>query len=493
MQDTFNIPPITVLLMQGDNEKQNAQTETPPNNYQTSMHFSQLSPSQENRFQVDSSIPTISSTRVFVGLEVDNEAARGTARPASRPDSTNTAAPSFTLLASTRSSSRRVSLDSSESTAAVGMTEDELITYLNVDSLGLTTQSPVQFQQHHSPNLAFPVPQSEILNANSPAQQQFLIFPDHTVFSNLMDYSNVPHPSPVTTTVQSRPYYHNYYHHPLIRPPTPTNLHLPSHHQHHQEQQYQEPIQQHFQSHILHQQFQNPHLLQILPYPFQNNNTPISFFSSSPPHTTTPVPSTSSFLAAPRNSAISTNATQVTISSPLATVSSSTLNAPPSSPSQSSSPPFSPSSSSKIYSMRRLRRHSRRHITTTKTQIHSISSLQTSDSSSKGTTTHGDTRTRQYECATCHNRFLRRQDLFRHESTHSNARNFLCGFGCGAAFGRSDGATRHMRKRSCRFATTARGPAIVVASNMLAAAVEEVDKKVGLRDEDCEDGEDEEC
>ncbi|KAJ3114112.1 hypothetical protein HK100_001763 [Physocladia obscura] len=64
---------------------------------------------------------------------------------------------------------------------------------------------------------------------------------------------------------------------------------------------------------------------------------------------------------------------------------------------------------------------------------------------------HDDARPRNYICATCGNAFLRRQDLLRHETTHSTERAFTCGYGCGATFARSDGVTRHMRKGSCAF------------------------------------------
>ncbi|KAJ3386784.1 Zinc finger protein plag1 [Entophlyctis sp. JEL0112] len=61
-----------------------------------------------------------------------------------------------------------------------------------------------------------------------------------------------------------------------------------------------------------------------------------------------------------------------------------------------------------------------------------------------------DPRPRNHVCETCGNRFLRRQDLRRHATTHSSAREFVCSFGCGAAFGRSDGLTRHERWGKCK-------------------------------------------
>ncbi|KAJ3212675.1 hypothetical protein HDU82_007753 [Entophlyctis luteolus] len=58
-------------------------------------------------------------------------------------------------------------------------------------------------------------------------------------------------------------------------------------------------------------------------------------------------------------------------------------------------------------------------------------------------------RPRNHACSECGNRFLRRQDLQRHATTHSAARVFVCPFGCTASFGRSDGLTRHMRRGTC--------------------------------------------
>ncbi|KAI9331368.1 hypothetical protein BDR26DRAFT_870411 [Obelidium mucronatum] len=60
-----------------------------------------------------------------------------------------------------------------------------------------------------------------------------------------------------------------------------------------------------------------------------------------------------------------------------------------------------------------------------------------------------DDRLRKYECATCHKRFLRNQDLYRHEATHSKVKTFACQFGCGSAFTRSDALTRHMKGKRC--------------------------------------------
>ncbi|KAI8612462.1 hypothetical protein BC830DRAFT_1046411, partial [Chytriomyces sp. MP71] len=50
---------------------------------------------------------------------------------------------------------------------------------------------------------------------------------------------------------------------------------------------------------------------------------------------------------------------------------------------------------------------------------------------------------RDFQCSVCSNRFLRRQDLSRHEVTHTRSREYICANGCGACFGRSDALARH--------------------------------------------------
>ncbi|KAI8607358.1 hypothetical protein BC830DRAFT_1158966 [Chytriomyces sp. MP71] len=67
-----------------------------------------------------------------------------------------------------------------------------------------------------------------------------------------------------------------------------------------------------------------------------------------------------------------------------------------------------------------------------------------------GTTFVMDTRPRDHVCVICGNKFLRRQDLMRHEVTHSTVKNFTCLYGCGASFGRSDALGRHMKSGRCR-------------------------------------------
>ncbi|KAJ3061035.1 hypothetical protein HDU98_003049, partial [Podochytrium sp. JEL0797] len=52
-----------------------------------------------------------------------------------------------------------------------------------------------------------------------------------------------------------------------------------------------------------------------------------------------------------------------------------------------------------------------------------------------------DSRPRDFVCATCLGRFLRRQDLSRHEVTHNKVKMFSCPLGCGTSFGRSDALT----------------------------------------------------
>ncbi|KAJ3066131.1 hypothetical protein HDU98_010544, partial [Podochytrium sp. JEL0797] len=49
-----------------------------------------------------------------------------------------------------------------------------------------------------------------------------------------------------------------------------------------------------------------------------------------------------------------------------------------------------------------------------------------------------DTRARHFLCSVCQKGFLRKQDLSRHEVTHSTVKAFSCPLGCGTTFGRSD-------------------------------------------------------
>ncbi|ORY48032.1 hypothetical protein BCR33DRAFT_714480 [Rhizoclosmatium globosum] len=58
-------------------------------------------------------------------------------------------------------------------------------------------------------------------------------------------------------------------------------------------------------------------------------------------------------------------------------------------------------------------------------------------------------RSRDYQCPVCHKWFLRRQDLRRHEVTHSKVKAFECPLGCGTTFGRSDALSRHLKARRC--------------------------------------------
>ncbi|KAJ3229279.1 hypothetical protein HDU81_005513 [Chytriomyces hyalinus] len=55
-------------------------------------------------------------------------------------------------------------------------------------------------------------------------------------------------------------------------------------------------------------------------------------------------------------------------------------------------------------------------------------------------------RPRDYQCSVCRKWFLRRQDLRRHEVTHSKVKAFQCPLGCGTTFGRSDALSRHPSK-----------------------------------------------
>ncbi|KAJ3208260.1 hypothetical protein HDU82_002715 [Entophlyctis luteolus] len=58
-------------------------------------------------------------------------------------------------------------------------------------------------------------------------------------------------------------------------------------------------------------------------------------------------------------------------------------------------------------------------------------------------------RPRDFLCNVCGNRFLRKQDLNRHDATHAKTKPFTCPLGCGTCFGRSDALTRHLRSRKC--------------------------------------------
>ncbi|KAI8608629.1 hypothetical protein BC830DRAFT_1154531 [Chytriomyces sp. MP71] len=61
----------------------------------------------------------------------------------------------------------------------------------------------------------------------------------------------------------------------------------------------------------------------------------------------------------------------------------------------------------------------------------------------------GGGRSRDYQCGECMKWFLRRQDLRRHEVTHSKVKAFACPHGCGTTFGRSDALSRHLKARRC--------------------------------------------
>ncbi|KAI8821246.1 hypothetical protein BJ741DRAFT_637348 [Chytriomyces cf. hyalinus JEL632] len=53
-----------------------------------------------------------------------------------------------------------------------------------------------------------------------------------------------------------------------------------------------------------------------------------------------------------------------------------------------------------------------------------------------------------FECKVCQKQCIRKQDLIRHEITHSKAKHFVCPSNCGSAFGRSDALGRHLK--TCR-------------------------------------------
>ncbi|KAJ3022199.1 UNVERIFIED_CONTAM: hypothetical protein HDU68_009259 [Siphonaria sp. JEL0065] len=62
---------------------------------------------------------------------------------------------------------------------------------------------------------------------------------------------------------------------------------------------------------------------------------------------------------------------------------------------------------------------------------------------------NGD-RERNFLCSVCGNSFLRKQDMQRHEATHSTVKQFVCPLkGCGFAFVRRDALSRHIKSRRC--------------------------------------------
>ncbi|KAJ3213130.1 hypothetical protein HDU67_003347 [Dinochytrium kinnereticum] len=62
---------------------------------------------------------------------------------------------------------------------------------------------------------------------------------------------------------------------------------------------------------------------------------------------------------------------------------------------------------------------------------------------------HHTNRSKEFGCAQCGKRFLRRQDLRRHENTHTGVRPFSCPLGCGTTFSRNDALQRHLKVRRC--------------------------------------------
>ncbi|TPX74430.1 hypothetical protein CcCBS67573_g04301 [Chytriomyces confervae] len=62
-----------------------------------------------------------------------------------------------------------------------------------------------------------------------------------------------------------------------------------------------------------------------------------------------------------------------------------------------------------------------------------------------------DTRARNHHCSMCSNTFVRRQDLTRHQLTHTRVKKeHVCLVGCGARFARADALARHLQKgRPC--------------------------------------------
>ncbi|TPX74433.1 hypothetical protein CcCBS67573_g04298 [Chytriomyces confervae] len=82
-------------------------------------------------------------------------------------------------------------------------------------------------------------------------------------------------------------------------------------------------------------------------------------------------------------------------------------------------------------------------------RLKSISTPDFQSPTTGATTPILDTRPRDFQCTICQNRFLRRQDLSRHEVTHTRSKEYVCPFGCGSCFGRSDALSRHMKGRRC--------------------------------------------
>ncbi|KAJ3109389.1 hypothetical protein HDU97_006634 [Phlyctochytrium planicorne] len=62
---------------------------------------------------------------------------------------------------------------------------------------------------------------------------------------------------------------------------------------------------------------------------------------------------------------------------------------------------------------------------------------------------HHTNRTKDFACGLCGKEFLRRQDLRRHEFTHTGERNFVCPLNCGTTFSRNDALQRHLKVRRC--------------------------------------------
>ncbi|KAJ3349672.1 hypothetical protein HDU83_000361 [Entophlyctis luteolus] len=57
-------------------------------------------------------------------------------------------------------------------------------------------------------------------------------------------------------------------------------------------------------------------------------------------------------------------------------------------------------------------------------------------------------RIREFQCSMCPNRFLRKQDMKRHEVTHNQIKDFVC-HNCGFGFVRRDALVRHVKSKRC--------------------------------------------
>ncbi|KAJ3347921.1 hypothetical protein HDU83_001683 [Entophlyctis luteolus] len=87
-------------------------------------------------------------------------------------------------------------------------------------------------------------------------------------------------------------------------------------------------------------------------------------------------------------------------------------------------------------------------------------------------------RAREFQCSMCPNRFLRKQDMKRHEVTHNQIKDFVC-HNCGFGFVRRDALVRHVKSRRCMLqseklaaaATAAAASATTVTTSTTSSAI----------------------